>query len=122
MSSLKAKCDLCKRRVDIGSFTGTYSLHNNKSGLVCPGSSKEIPKEFIPHVKLSTPKTRSKRKTRKQTVPSASLIAQFEVNQKITVQQSIKEEREIRKAALEEHSSSSSVRSVNAGLPTLGRR
>lgn len=121
MNSLKAKCLLCKRKIDIGIFTGTYSLHNNKAGEVCPGSSREIPKDLILQVKPPANKTKSKQRAR-SAEPSGSLFAQFEVNQKLTINKSLREEREIRRANLEEKSSLNSARSINSGLPTLGKR
>lgn len=122
MAQPKAKCLECSRRVDIGSFTGTYALHNNKSGDICSGSSQPIPGELLPLENLRSSKKPSKKKKFVAKEASSSIIAQFEVNQRATIRRSLAEEREVREAQITESGSVKSVRSISAGLPTLGKK
>lgn len=121
MTQPKAKCSQCTRRVDIGSFTGTYALHNNKSGEICSGSSTQIPKELLPLANLRNPKKSVTKKKKFQKETSGSLFAQFEINQQATIKRSLTEERAVKDAQRSEVGSRNSVRSIGGGLPTLGK-
>lgn len=121
MAVHKAKCTYCSRKVDIGSFTGTYSLHKDNSNVICPGSSKQIPKALLPLDKLrNSKKLEKKKKFPKES--SGSLIAQFEINQKETIKRSMADERAVKDAQRNEFGSNQSVKTISGGLPTLGKK